>query len=211
MGSGASKEKRVLLLGCRGAGKQTILRVNYGPPCMSPELGITILEANTEEVTVFSWDMGGHTHPASCEKFLKKKNAKGLVWVVDSSDRNTLLESRFQLQWALSHPEMDGAPLLVLANKQDVGGDGAEAGEAALAPEEVADRLGVAAYEGQRAVRVVGSCAESNEGVREGMGWLLEAMDEAVVGADPPRPPAPGSSLQEAVEKGWPGDTSITK
>ena len=46
----------------------------------------------------------------------------GVVFVVDSSDRQRFAEARSELFHILSHNEMKEVPLVVVANKSDVAG-----------------------------------------------------------------------------------------
>ena len=46
--------------------------------------------------------------------------APGLVYVVDSNDRERILESREELFGILQNDEMRGVPVVVIANKQDL-------------------------------------------------------------------------------------------
>ncbi|XP_031449789.1 ADP-ribosylation factor-like protein 13A [Phasianus colchicus] len=59
--------------------------------------------------------------------------ADGLLFVLDSSDLARMEEARKALSRVLSHPDVSGKPLLLLANKQDVA--------AALLPCELIERL----------------------------------------------------------------------
>lgn len=63
----------------------------------------------------------------------------------------------------LSEDELRGVPLLVFANKQDIGG--------ALKEEEVSEALGLAGAEKGRPWSVRGSCATKGEGLEEGLDW----------------------------------------
>ena len=44
----------------------------------------------------------------------------GLIYVIDSNDRERFAESFDELTGILSHDEMRGVPVVVLANKQDM-------------------------------------------------------------------------------------------
>jgi hypothetical protein len=46
--------------------------------------------------------------------------AQALVFVVDSSEERRIKEAKEELVKILEHPDMEGVPLLVLANKQDL-------------------------------------------------------------------------------------------
>lgn len=63
----------------------------------------------------------------------------------------------------LNEEELNGAPLLVFCNKQDV--------EGALKPEEISEQLGLAGGERAREWSVRGSCATKGEGLEEGLDW----------------------------------------
>ena len=45
-----------------------------------------------------------------------------MLFVVDSTDHARFHEAKIELHRALSHPQLDSATLLVLANKQDIDG-----------------------------------------------------------------------------------------
>lgn len=63
----------------------------------------------------------------------------------------------------LSEDELNGVPLLVFCNKQDM--------EGALKPEEISEQLGLAGGEKGREWSVRGSCALKGEGLEEGLDW----------------------------------------
>ena len=63
----------------------------------------------------------------------------------------------------LSEPELDGVPLLVFCNKQDVAG--------ALTPEAISEKLGLAGGEKARDWSVRGSCALKGDGLEDGLDW----------------------------------------
>lgn len=68
----------------------------------------------------------------------------------------------------LSEDELNGVPLLVFCNKQDV--------EGALKPEEISEQLGLAGGETSRQWSVRGSCATKGEGLEEGLDWYVLAI-----------------------------------
>jgi ADP-ribosylation factor-like protein 1 len=68
----------------------------------------------------------------------------------------------------LSEDELDGVPLLVFCNKQDVDG--------ALKPEVISEQLGLAGGEKARDWSVRGSCATTGEGLEDGLEWWVQAF-----------------------------------
>ena len=71
------------------------------------------------------------------------RDAHGLIFVVDAADPARWEEARAALEGAVSHPDLAGAPLLVVAHKADAVG-----GTAATAADDVATALGPAAADG---------------------------------------------------------------
>ena len=100
------------------------------------------------------------------------REAKALIFVVDSNDRDRMTEAREELRqffnMMVSTPEFEEVPLLVFANKQDE--------RNAMSPAEVADRLGLHSLVPQRPWNVQGSIARSanclTDGLYEGLEWL---------------------------------------
>lgn len=68
----------------------------------------------------------------------------------------------------LAEDELRGVPLLVFANKQDVGG--------ALGADAVSDALGLAGAEKGRQWSVRGACATKGEGLEEGLDWYVPCL-----------------------------------
>ena len=68
----------------------------------------------------------------------------------------------------LSEVELNGVPLLVFCNKQDIA--------SALKPEEISEQLGLAGGEKTRQWSVRGCCATQGEGLEEGLDWSVNPM-----------------------------------
>ncbi|XP_027489595.1 ADP-ribosylation factor-like protein 2, partial [Corapipo altera] len=67
------------------------------------------------------WDVGGQS---SLRSYWRNyfESTDGLVWVVDSSDRQRLQVCAAELRALLREERLAGATLLVFANKQDLPG-----------------------------------------------------------------------------------------
>lgn len=65
------------------------------------------------------WDVGGQDkiRPLWRHYF---QNTQGIIFVVDSNDRDRVVEAREELQRMLNEDELRDALLLVFANKQDL-------------------------------------------------------------------------------------------
>jgi ADP-ribosylation factor protein 1 len=91
------------------------------------------------------------------------QNTQGIIFVVDSNDRERVGEARDELQRMLNEDELRDALLLVFANKQDLPN--------AMNAAEITDKLGLQALR-QRNWYIQATCAQSGEGLYEGLEWL---------------------------------------
>jgi signal recognition particle receptor subunit beta len=86
----------------------------------------------------------------------------GIIFVVDSNDRERVAEAREELQRMLNEDELRDAVLLVFANKQDLPN--------AMNATEITDKLGLQSIR-QRQWFIQATCATSGDGLFEGLEW----------------------------------------
>lgn len=107
------------------------------------------------------------------------QNTQGIIFVVDSNDRERVAEAREELQRMLNEDELRDALLLVFANKQDLPN--------AMNAAEITDKLGLHGLR-QRTwyiqvsilllcyiyvlMSFKAACATSGDGLYEGLEWL---------------------------------------
>ncbi|KAJ0002954.1 hypothetical protein NQD34_008103 [Periophthalmus magnuspinnatus] len=111
----------ILVVGLDKAGKTSsirgMLREAHGGDA-GPTHGCVRHELRVENYLVTLLDTGGSADCRSRWKDLYSE-AHGVMFVVDSSDRQRMKEVKEVLEELLQHPRVAGKPLLVLANKQD--------------------------------------------------------------------------------------------
>ncbi|XP_057517854.1 ADP-ribosylation factor 1-like [Amaranthus tricolor] len=91
------------------------------------------------------------------------QNTQELIFVVDSNDRDRVVEARDELHRMLNEDELRDAVLLVFSNKQDLPN--------AMNAAEITDKLGLHSLR-QRHWYIQSMCATSGEGLYEGLDWL---------------------------------------
>jgi ADP-ribosylation factor protein 1 len=91
------------------------------------------------------------------------QNTQGIIFVVDSNDRERVSEAREELQRMLNEDELRDAILLVFANKQDLPN--------AMNAAEITDKLGLHGLR-QRTWYIQAACATSGDGLYEGLEWV---------------------------------------
>ena len=134
----------ILMLGLNGAGKTTILNYLDGnsdeipAPTITPSFSAgTNLSKGLDGLSISIWDFSGD------ERFRQEwmrfvREPQVLLFVVDSADTSRIKEVSQYLISILEHPKIEGIPVLILANKQDL--------PAALSLKELAEKLSLAHY-----------------------------------------------------------------
>ncbi|XP_054886319.1 ADP-ribosylation factor-like protein 13B isoform X2 [Poeciliopsis prolifica] len=111
----------VLVAGLDKAGKTSAIRgMLRVPPGVEtgPTHGCIKTELRVENYLVTLLDVGGSVESRGAWRELYGE-AHGVIFVVDSSDRQRMKEARDVLTDMLKQPRVAGKPILVLANKQD--------------------------------------------------------------------------------------------
>jgi len=97
------------------------------------------------------------------------QNTQGVIFVVDSNDRDRVGEARDELHRMLNEDELREAILLVFANKQDLPN--------AMNAAEITDKLGLHSLR-QRNWYIQSTCATTGDGLYEGLDWLSTALSK---------------------------------
>ncbi|KAG9327462.1 hypothetical protein KVV02_000411 [Mortierella alpina] len=158
------KEMRILMVGLDAAGKTTILyKLKLGEIVTTiPTIGFNVETVEYKNISFTVWDVGGQDkiRPLWRHYF---QNTQGIIFVVDSNDRDRINEARDELLRMLNEDELREALLLVFANKQDLPN--------AMNAAEITDKLGLHSLR-QRQWYIQAACATSGDGLYEGLEWL---------------------------------------
>ncbi|KAM3609076.1 uncharacterized protein V6R79_009410 [Siganus canaliculatus] len=158
------KQMRILMVGLDAAGKTTILyKLKLGEIVTTiPTIGFNVETVEYKNISFTVWDVGGQDkiRPLWRHYF---QNTQGLIFVVDSNDRERVAESCDELSKMLSEDELKEAVLLIFANKQDLPN--------AYSISEITDKLGLQSYR-NRPWHVQAACATQGSGLYEGLEWL---------------------------------------
>ncbi|KGO68267.1 Small GTPase superfamily, ARF/SAR type [Penicillium italicum] len=162
------KEMRILMVGLDAAGKTTILyKLKLGEIVTTiPTIGFNVETVEYKNIQFTVWDVGGQDkiRPLWRHYF---QNTQGIIFVVDSNDRDRVVEAREELQRMLNEDELRDALLLVFANKQDLPN--------AMSPAEITQQLGLQSLT-RRAWFIQSTCATTGDGLYEGLEWLADAL-----------------------------------
>ena len=162
------KDVRILMVGLDAAGKTTILyQLKMGETVKTiPTIGFNVETLEYKNLNFTVWDVGGQDKIRVLWKHYYQ-NTDGLIFVVDSNDRDRIEDAAEELKKMLAEEELKDCCVLVMANKQDLNG--------ALSPNDVTGKLGMSELRG-RTWLVQGTSATTGQGLKEGLDWMASAL-----------------------------------
>ena len=162
------KDVRIVMVGLDAAGKTTILyQLRMGQTIKTiPTIGFNVETLEYKGVNFTVWDVGGQDKIRVLWKHYYQ-NTDGLIFVVDSNDRDRMEDAAEELKKMLDEKELKDCAVLIFANKQDING--------ALSPGEVSEKLGMSNLKG-RSWLVQGSSAITGQGLKEGLDWMASVI-----------------------------------
>lgn len=160
---------RILMVGLDAAGKTTILyKLKLGEVVTTvPTIGFNVETVEYKNINFSVWDVGGQDKIRQLWRHYFQ-NTQGLIFVVDSNDRERISEAKDELMRMLSEDELRDAVILIFANKQDLPN--------AMNAAEITDRLGLHTMR-NRHWYIQSTCATSGDGLYEGLDWLSNQIN----------------------------------
>jgi len=163
------------MVGLDGAGKTTILyKLKLGEVVLNtiPTIGFNVETVQYKNISFTVWDVGGQHKIRPLWRHYYSQ-AQGIIFVVDSNDVERVDgkndSAKEELHSMLASNELDGVPLLVFANKQDL--------PKSLKAQEIAKRLELSELR-HRSWHIQGASAPTGEGICEGLDWLASAIQK---------------------------------
>merc|ERR1719253_1020872 len=161
-------EMRILMVGLDAAGKTTILyKLKLGEVVTTiPTIGFNVEKVEYKNINFTVWDIGGQDKIRKLWRYYYE-GTQGLVFVVDSNDRDRIEDAREELTAMLNQDEMRDAAVLVFANKQDLPNS--------MSTAEVSEKLGLHTVR-NRQWFIQSTCATTGDGLYEGLDWMSRAL-----------------------------------
>ena len=164
------RQMRILMVGLDAAGKTTILyKLKLGEIVTTiPTIGFNVETVEYKNICFTVWDVGGQDkiRPLWRHYF---QNTQGLIFVVDSNDRERIVEAEKELHNMLEEEELRDAVLLVFANKQDLPN--------AMNAAELTDKLRLNSLR-NRNWYIQATTATQGNGLYEGLDWLSKELEK---------------------------------
>jgi small GTP-binding protein len=171
------QEVRIVMVGIDNAGKSCCLyRLKLGEVVNTvPTIGFNVESVKYKNISFMIWDIGGQDKIRPLWRHYYQ-NTHGIIFVVDSNDRERLDDSKDrpcsakeELHKMLAEDELKGVPLLVLANKQDL--------SRAMTVQNITERLQLNRVK-QRPWYIQGCSALTGSGLYEGLDWLSNILSQ---------------------------------
>ena len=162
-------EVRLVMIGLDAAGKTSILfQMKLGELIQSiPTIGFNAETVEFKNYKLNIWDVASTDKIRIMWKHYYA-NAKGVIFVVDSSDITRIEVAREEFHRMLASEDLKDAVFLILANKQDI---------ALMDVNEVIKRMDLASI-GDRPWHCEGTSAVTGQGLTESMNWLVSKLEE---------------------------------
>ncbi|KAI5093371.1 ADP-ribosylation factor 4b, partial [Silurus meridionalis] len=160
----------LLQVGLDAAGKTTVLyKLKLGEVVTTiPTLGFNVETVDYKNISFTVWDVGGQDVIRRLWRHYFQ-NTMGLIFVVDSSDRERIHEAALELQNMLEEDALRDAAVLILANKQDL--------PDAMPVHEMTEKLRMHTLKG-RPWYVQSTCAINGTGLYEGLDWIANQISK---------------------------------
>jgi len=159
------------MVGLDAAGKTTILyKLKLGEVVTTiPTIGFNVETVEYKKISFTVWDVGGQDKIRPLWRHYYQ-NTHGLIFVVDSNDRERIDQAKDELHRMLNEEELRDAVVLVFANKQDLPN--------AMPVHEVTEKLGLNSMS-HRQWFVQSTCATTGDGLYEGLDWLSRTLNKS--------------------------------
>ncbi len=160
-----------MMVGLDAAGKTTILyKLKLGEVVTTiPTIGFNVETVEYKKISFTVWDVGGQDKIRPLWRHYYQ-NTHGLIFVVDSNDRERIDQAKDELHRMLNEEELRDAVVLVFANKQDLPN--------AMPVHEVTEKLGLNSMS-HRQWFVQSTCATTGDGLYEGLDWLSRTLNKS--------------------------------
>ncbi|KDO60036.1 hypothetical protein CISIN_1g028776mg [Citrus sinensis] len=139
------------------------------PDRIVPTVGLNIGRIEVSNSKLVFWDLGGQPGLRSIwEKYYEEAHA--VVFVIDAACPSRFEDSKTALEKVLRNEDLQGAPLLILANKQDL--------PDAVSADELARYLDLKKLD-ERVCMFEAVSGYDGFGIKESVEWLVEVMERS--------------------------------
>lgn len=162
------KSLKLFVFGLDRAGKTSLLERLRQKKFVQTKrtLNLNLLKFVLENVNLIAWDLGGQiAFRRAWKNYLKEPDI--LIFVVDISDPDRVIEAKEELWRILNYNESQGIPLLILGNKKDLNQERLN--------KDIINELDLELIE-NRDWELYQTSAITGEGIYEGFQWIFNKI-----------------------------------
>ncbi|XP_027023551.2 ADP-ribosylation factor 4-like [Tachysurus fulvidraco] len=169
--SPGKRQRRLLMVGLDSAGKTTVLyKLKLGKAAATiPTYGFNVETVEHKNISFCVWDVGGQKTIRLIWRHYYENypDTMGIIFVVDSSDRERIQEAALELQMMLEEVALRDVAVLVLANKQDLPN--------VMPVHEMTEKLRLDTIK-RIPWFIQSTCATNGTGLYEGLDWMADQI-----------------------------------
>jgi GTPase SAR1 family protein len=141
-----------------------------------PTIGFNVESVKYKNILMTCWDVGGRSNIRPLWRHYAT-GTTGVIFVVDSNDRDRIDQARQELEWFVTDESLKGVSLLVVANKQDL--------PKAMSCAEIAAQMGLMELTRRpdtviKDWHIQPACATMGDGLYEGLDWMVFSMNKRI-------------------------------
>eukprot|EP00002_Diphylleia_rotans_P016199 TRINITY_DN314_c0_g1_i2.p1 TRINITY_DN314_c0_g1~~TRINITY_DN314_c0_g1_i2.p1 ORF type:complete len:213 (-),score=40.75 TRINITY_DN314_c0_g1_i2:286-924(-) len=174
----STQKKNVVMQGLDAGGKTTIIYRLWPEDVKTeiPTIGFNIEVIENKNIRIITWDVGGRCNLRPLWRHYYKMT-DGLVFVIDSNDRDYMAEVPKWIKRAMDEEGLSEVPVLIIAHKQDLPN--------ALSPLEISKQLDLETLLKGHQWNIFGTTAilKSGNGLDEAFEWLSSALGPEYAGS----------------------------
>ncbi|KAL9642277.1 hypothetical protein ABK040_007276 [Willaertia magna] len=181
-------QSRILILGLDNSGKTSLIKTfgivtqpkkkdekeiiqEEDDISIIPTIGYNVKEVKYKGLTFNCWDLGGQRNIRGLWKHYYK-GSNGIIYVVDSADRERLKESKQELLNLLEDQDLKSVPILIFANKKDK--EGALTATELIAQFDLEENIGLQQQGRDWYVESISTL--SGDGIENGLKWFASKI-----------------------------------
>ena len=177
---------RVLILGLECVGKTTLFsriaclysdEIIHFVPITTKSIGFNInikyQICHHQNIEFTSWNLSSNKkHDALTRYYCSHyhDNTKGIIFVIDSNDKDNLENAVMELYKLLDINELQKSVILIFANKQDI--------STSMSQDDIKSILQLHRFSSKRIWKIQSSSFIKGDGVMEGIQWLRATIDQ---------------------------------
>lgn len=165
------KQHKFIIHGLDASGKTSFLYgLKQGEVVTTiPTIGFNVETLRVDGREYVGWDVGGRDKIRPLWRHYYH-DTDAVVFMVDSVDIDRLDQARDEFHRMVNEEELAGKPVLLLCNKQDLPN--------AWTPSKIGEFMGV---HGSKNKRVFGCSVKELRGMKEGLQWLVDAIEDKTI------------------------------